>query len=43
VDATKPGDETISGLNLPAEFAPLLAIRADALLEWVDDPGVWID
>lgn len=41
VAATKPGDETIHGLGLPADLAPLLRSRAEHLLEWVEDDSLW--
>ncbi len=39
----KPGDATLGSMGIPAEFAELLASRAQMLLEWVDDPGLWPD
>jgi hypothetical protein len=42
VELTGPGDEVIhDSASLPADLAPLLASRAQFLLEWVADDSFW--
>ncbi len=39
----RPRDQTIADSGLPVSLAPLLASRAELLLEWTDDPDIWED
>jgi len=40
---TQAGAPTIGSIGIPADFAPLLAARADLLLSCADDDGLWPD
>jgi len=39
----KLGDVTLGAIGIPAELKPMLASRAQTLLEWADDAGLWPD
>jgi len=39
--SVRPWDQTIADSGLPVSLAPLLASRAELLLEWTDDPDIW--
>jgi hypothetical protein len=41
VEAIKPGDATLGDTSLPISLAPLLAKRADLLLQFVADNSLW--
>jgi|SRR5665213_968057 len=40
---SEPSDTTLGDTRLPASLAPLLAKRAQLLLDWVNDPSLWPD
>jgi len=40
---TMPGAPTIGALGIPSAFAPLLASRAETLLGFAGDDGLWPD
>jgi hypothetical protein len=39
--SVRPWDQTIADSGLPVSLAPILASRAEILLEWTEDPSIW--
>lgn len=43
LDRTRPEQQTIDDLGLPISLAPLLQARADLLIRFSNDDGLWVE